>query len=103
LKNISTLQPEKIDDNFIDELAKEKYDFFFVLAYGKILPKKILDIPKLGVLNLHPSLLPQYRGPSPIMSAILDDQKETGISLIKIDEKMDHGPILIQKKIIVSE
>ncbi len=60
-------------------------------------------MPILGVLNLHPSLLPKYRGPSPIMSAILDDQKETGISLMKLDEEMDHGPILVQKKIKVNE
>jgi len=101
--NIKVLQPEKIDKDFIENLKKEKWDFFFVLAYGKILPKELLEIPKLKTLNLHPSLLPKYRGPSPIMSAILDDQKETGISIMELDEKMDHGPIIAQKKISVKE
>ncbi len=81
----------------------KKWDFFFVLAYGKILSKEILEIPKYGVLNLHPSLLPKYRGPSPIMSAILDDQKETGISLMLLDEKMDHGPIIAQQQFKITE
>jgi methionyl-tRNA formyltransferase len=101
--SVNILQPEKIDDNFIEKLKKEEWDFFFVLAYGKILPKSILEIPRLGVLNLHPSLLPKYRGPSPIMSAILDDQKETGVSIIKLDEGMDSGPILSQEKVFVQE
>ncbi len=110
---IEVLSPEKLDGEFLEEVKscaakggaaqkKEKY-LFFVLAYGKILKKNILDFPELGVWNLHPSLLPKYRGPSPIMSAILDDQKETGISLMLLDEKMDHGPILAQKKIFVEE
>ncbi len=107
--NIEVLQPEKIDENFMNELKERGsaalgiWDFFFVLAYGKILPVELLELPKLGTLNLHPSLLPKYRGPSPIMSAILDDQKNTGISIMKLDEKMDHGPILIQEKITVKE
>lgn len=97
------LKPKKIDNNFVNILKKEKYDFFFVLAYGKILPKEILDLSKLGTINLHPSILPAYRGPSPIMSAILDDQKETGLSLILLDEKMDHGPIIIQEEVKITE
>ena len=99
--NIEVLNPEKLDEKIIDKI--KSYDLFFVLAYGKILKKEILDLPKMGVWNLHPSLLPKYRGPSPIMSAILDDQKKTGISLMLLDEKMDHGPILSQQKIIVQE
>jgi methionyl-tRNA formyltransferase len=107
--NIDFLQPEKIDNDFFKELerrgfaAPQKNNFFFVLAYNKILPKKLLEIPSLGVVNLHPSLLPKYRGPSPIISAILDDQKETGFSLMLLDEKMDHGPILAQEKIKIDE
>jgi len=110
---IEVLTPERLSDEFLDELVastteggarpkNEKY-LFFVLAYGKILGKNILDFPELGVWNLHPSLLPKYRGPSPIMSAILDDQKNTGVSLMLLDEKMDHGPILAQRKIFVEE
>lgn len=96
-------QPEKIDQKFIQKLKKEEWNFFFVLAYGKILPIELLEIPKLGTLNLHPSLLPKYRGASPIISVILDDQKETGISIMKLDEGMDSGPIIFQEKIFVDE
>lgn len=74
-------------------------DLGIVVAYGEILPKKILDSFPLGVLNIHPSLLPKYRGPSPIQAAILNQDKETGITIIKLDDKMDHGSIVAQKKI----
>jgi len=70
-----------------------------VAAYGEIIPKKILQIPKYGCLNVHPSLLPKYRGASPLQSTILNGDKETGITLILITEKMDEGPILDQLKI----
>lgn len=68
-----------------------KLDLGIVAAYGEIIPKKILDLFPLGCLNLHPSLLPKYRGPSPIQAAILNGDKETGVTIIKLDEKMDHG------------
>ena len=104
---IKVLRPEKLDDKFLKELGDNnisaKNSLFFVLAYGKILKKEILDFPEFGIWNLHPSLLPKYRGPSPIMSAILNDDKKTGISLMFLDEKMDHGPILAQKKIKIKE
>lgn len=105
--NIKVLKPKNMDEKSqtqnLSFLFKENYDFFFVLAYGKILKKEILDIPKFGTINLHPSLLPKYRGPSPIISSILDDQKKTGLSLMLLDEKMDQGPILLQKKIEIIE
>jgi len=65
-------------------------------SYGKILPAETLAIPKHGILNIHPSLLPKYRGPSPIQAAILAGDKQTGVTIIKIDEKVDHGPIVSQ-------
>ena len=99
--DIPILAPSKINEEFLEKI--KDYDLFFVLAYGKILPKNLLELPKYGVLNLHPSLLPKYRGPSPIISAILNDQKKTGISLMLLDEKMDHGPILIQEKVEINE
>lgn len=77
--------------------ATTKYDLGIVSAYGEILPKKILDSFPLGVLNIHPSLLPKYRGPSPIQTAILNRDKETGVTIIKLDDKMDHGPIVAQE------
>lgn len=78
-------------------------DVFIVASYGKIIPKKILDIPPRKTLNIHPSLLPKYRGPSPLPSAMLDDAKDTGVSIMRLDEQMDHGPIIIQKNIHVNE
>ncbi len=100
---IPTLQPEKIDRQFINILRKEKYDVFILAAYGKILPKELLDIPTHGILNIHPSLLPRLRGPSPIRTAILNNERETGTSIIILDEKMDHGPIVAQESIEVTD
>ena len=74
-------------------------DLIIVAAYGKILPKEILEIPKYGCLNIHPSLLPKYRGPSPIQSAILNGEKETGTTIILMDEKIDHGKIIASEKL----
>jgi len=76
------------------KLKISQTDIFIVASYGKIIPKEILDIPKYGCLNIHPSLLPKYRGASPIQAAILNGDAETGVTIIKMDEKMDHGPVL---------
>ncbi len=76
---------------------------FIVASYGKIIPKEIIDMPPRKTLNVHPSLLPKYRGPSPLPSAILDDTKDTGVSIMRLDEEMDHGPIVAQKTIHVNE
>lgn len=101
---IDILQPEKInDDAFIKRLKAFESDFFVVAAYAKILPKAILDIPRLGTLGVHPSLLPKYRGASPIQSAILGGETTTGTTIYLIDEKTDHGPILAQRKLIDSK
>lgn len=98
--NIPTLKPQKLDEEFIkNHLSLLDSDLFIVAAYGKIIPQSILDIPKYGALNIHPSLLPKYRGPSPIQSAILNGDKTTGITIIKMDKQMDHGPIIYTKNI----
>jgi methionyl-tRNA formyltransferase len=86
--------PEKLDTHFQKELAMLQPDFFVVAAYGKILSKSVLEIPVQGALCIHPSLLPKYRGPSPIPQTILDGEKETGTTIIQMDEQADHGPIL---------
>ena len=86
--------PEKIDEKEIDLLTKTAPDIIIVAAYGLYLPSKIIDLPKFGCLNIHPSLLPKYRGPSPVISAILSDEKATGVSIIKINDKLDAGPML---------
>lgn len=84
------------DPNFGKELPTA--DLYVVSAYGKIIPKEILDIPKFGAINVHPSLLPRWRGPSPIQYTILEGDKEAGVTIMKVDERMDHGPILARQE-----
>jgi len=91
---VKFLQPQKLDDSFIGQLSKVNAQLFLLASYGKIIPQKVLDLPQHGTLNVHPSLLPKYRGPSPIQSQILADDKNVGVSIILLDEKMDHGPIV---------
>lgn len=102
MKGIKTFQPESLKELPIDSpLHTEAFDLFIVASYGKIIPENILNIPKHGVLNVHPSLLPQYRGPSPIESVLLDGKMTTGVSIMKLDKEMDHGPILVQNAFII--
>lgn len=96
---IQILQPEKLDEEFCNALLNTHADLFIIAAYAKILPKEILAIPRLGTIGVHPSLLPKYRGSSPIQSAILEGESETGVTLYLVDEKMDHGPILAQREL----
>lgn len=70
------------------------YDFFVVAAYGFILPKELLSLPRLGTIGVHPSLLPRHRGASPIQTTLLEGDRETGVSLFLVDEKVDHGPVI---------
>jgi methionyl-tRNA formyltransferase len=99
-RNIPVLQPEKLDRTFGFRLSA--FDVFLVVAYGKIIPKNILEIPRLGTLNIHPSLLPRLRGASPIQSAILTEEK-TGVTIMLLDEEMDHGPIVAQKEYVCTK
>lgn len=96
------LTPERLDSNFLSELKTHNPSLFVVASYGKIIPQNILDIPRNGALNIHPSLLPKYRGASPVPTTILNGDKTTGVTIIKMDEKMDHGPIVSTKKISLS-
>lgn len=102
-RGIPVFQPTKIDIDFISQLSTINCHLFIVAAYGKILPKALLNIPKHGTLNVHPSLLPKLRGPSPIRTAILNDDRDVGVSIMLLDEEMDHGSILAQKKVPVPE
>ncbi|MEK7579572.1 MAG: methionyl-tRNA formyltransferase [Patescibacteria group bacterium] len=98
--NIPVLQPTKLSDaDFLSNLKTESYDLFVIVAYGKIIPKEVLSLPRLGTLNMHPSLLPKHRGPSPIESQILSEKssRDVGVSIMLLDEEMDHGPVLAQK------
>jgi len=103
-KGIKVLGPLKLKDpQFIETIKNLLPDLIVVCAYGKILPKEILRIPKYGCWNIHASLLPKYRGASPINWAILEGEKETGITIMIMDEGLDTGPILLQKKIPILE
>lgn len=95
---IDIIQSEKLDDKTIGRIKALEPDLFIVAAYAKILPREVLSIPHLGTIGVHPSLLPAYRGASPIQSVILHGEKETGTSLYLMDDKMDHGPIFVQEK-----
>jgi methionyl-tRNA formyltransferase len=98
--NIPVLQPEKIKtEEFYSELKKCEPDMICVAAYGKILPKNILDLPPYGCINVHASLLPKYRGAAPINWAIVRGEKITGITTMMMDEGMDTGDILLQKEV----
>lgn len=93
--NIPVFQPEKLkDENLINSLKVFDCDVFIVIAYGKIIPDSILNIPKHKSLNIHGSLLPKLRGSSPIESAILTDERNTGATIIRMDSEMDHGPVV---------
>ncbi|OGC08334.1 methionyl-tRNA formyltransferase [candidate division WOR-1 bacterium RIFOXYD2_FULL_36_8] len=90
--------PGKIQDKlFIEKIKYLKPDLIIVVAYGKILPKEILEIPKHGAINLHASLLPKYRGAAPIQYALLNGEKETGITIMQLDEGLDTGEIILQE------
>ena len=100
--SITCFTPETIKNtNFVSELSVIKTDLFLVASYGKIIPKDILHLSKFGTLNIHPSLLPKYRGSSPLQSQILNNESNIGISIMLLDELMDHGPIIAQENIII--
>jgi methionyl-tRNA formyltransferase len=101
--NLKVLQPQNLKDpNFINELKKLSPDLIVVVAF-KILPKEVFSIPPLGTINVHASLLPKYRGAAPINWAIINGEKETGVTTFFIDEKVDAGNIILQKKIEIGQ
>jgi methionyl-tRNA formyltransferase len=97
--NLPVLQPEKLDDAFYTQFKDLAPDILIVAAYGKILPARFLDLPGFGAVNVHASLLPLYRGSSPIHNAIIDGRSETGITLMQMDSGMDTGAIITQKTV----
>ncbi len=97
------LQTEKINTPlWIEKISSLKPNLIVVVAFGQIIPQGILDIPSYGCINVHPSLLPKYRGASPLQEALLRGDTETGVTIMHMDANMDHGPILAQKKIHIS-
>ncbi len=96
---IPVVQPDNLrQERTIETLASLKPQAMVVVAYGRILPPEMLRVPPFGVLNVHPSLLPKYRGPSPVTEAILDGESKVGVTVMLLDEGMDTGPILAQKE-----
>lgn len=104
-KGLNILQPEKVRKNeeFITKIKDLKPDVICVVAYGKILPKEILDIPKYGCINVHGSLLPKYRGAAPIQWAVLNGDKETGITTMYMDVGMDTGDMILKEKVTIGD
>lgn len=104
-KNIDIYQPEKVRKNqeFIEKIKVLNPDVICVVAYGKILPKEILDIPQLGCINVHGSLLPQYRGAAPIQWAILNGDKKTGITTMYMDVGMDTGDMILKQEVEIGD
>lgn len=104
-KNIPIYQPQKIKNNqeFIDQMKFLKPDVICVVAYGKILPKEILEIPELGCINVHASLLPKYRGAAPIQWAVLNGDKKTGITTMYMDIGMDTGDMILKQEVEIGE
>lgn len=99
-KNIDFLQPESVKtDEFYNVLLSYNADLFVTCAYGKILPERILFIPKLGCINIHASLLPKYRGSAPIWHCIINGESETGITTMMTDKGMDTGDMLLKRSI----
>lgn len=100
--SLSVFQPASLrDEAEVERLATLNLDAIVVVAYRQILPQEILDIPKFGCLNIHPSLLPKYRGAAPVAAAILAGDEETGVSVMLMDSGMDTGPVVSQQKVSI--
>ena len=96
-RDVSVFQPTSLRDRTtLNPLTGTDFDLFVVVAYGKIIPEWLIDLPKHGTINVHPSLLPSLRGASPIRSALLEDRRDTGVTIMQMDSELDHGPIIAQ-------
>lgn len=104
-KKLKIYQPLKIKNNteFIEEMRKLNPDVICVVAYGTILPKSILEIPKFGCINVHASLLPNYRGAAPIQWAVLNGDKTTGVTTMYMDKGMDTGDIILKEEVEIGK
>ncbi|MDE5823855.1 MAG: methionyl-tRNA formyltransferase, partial [Lachnospiraceae bacterium] len=101
---IPVLQPFRIKTpEAVEELKRYEADVYVVAAFGQILSKQILEMPKFGCINIHASLLPKYRGAAPINQCIIDGEKETGVTIMQMDAGVDTGDILTQKKVIIED
>lgn len=100
--NIKVISPKRLREEY-DEIIDLKPDIIITCAYGQIVPKEVLDSPRLGCINIHASLLPKYRGASPIIHAIMDGEKETGITLMYMAEGLDTGDIIKSEKVVIED
>jgi methionyl-tRNA formyltransferase len=102
--DMSVIQPEKIKNNaeLREQLETVRPDAILVVAYGRIIPKWMLDLPRLGCINLHGSLLPKYRGAAPIQWAVANGESTTGVTTMRIDEGLDTGPMLLAEKVRIA-
>ncbi len=99
-RDIEVIKPSTLkDESLVAELKNTDWDLFIVAMYAKIIPRAVLDIPRLGCLNVHPSLLPRFSGPSPVLSAILADERTTGVCVMEMVEELDAGPVVAQARI----
>ena len=101
--NLTMLQPKRLDDSFLNLLVDLTPDLLIVVAFGQIIPGKVLSSAKWGGINIHGSLLPQYRGSAPIQWAVINNEKTTGLTTMFMDEGLDTGPILMQQEVDVLE
>lgn len=102
-ENIKVSTPLKLrDEKFLNELRDLKPDLLVLASYGKIIPKEVLIIPKIGSLNVHPSLLPLWRGASPIQATIMAGDKKTGVTIMEMEEKLDTGKIILQEELVLT-
>lgn len=103
-KNLTVLHPKNLrDPELIATLGAAGADVFVVVAYGRIIPREVFDMPRLGTVNVHPSLLPRYRGAAPIPWALVNGETETGVTIQRINERLDAGDIILQEKIAVGD
>lgn len=103
-KGIEIIQPKKMkDEEIINKIKEINPDLIVVVAYGKIIPNEIIEIPKYGIINVHSSLLPKYRGASPIHSAILNGDTESGVSIMYIEEELDAGDVILKEYCEITE
>lgn len=98
--SLRVYEPAKLKE-FARQMAGESFDLFALASYGRILPQSLLDVPKLGALNVHPSLLPKYRGATPIQSALRNGDTETGVTIMLMDAGMDTGDIVLQERVAI--
>lgn len=103
-RNITVFQPATLKNaDDLTPLTAEQFDFFVVFAYGKIIPQWLINLPKYGTINAHPSLLPKLRGASPIRSTLLSNLSAAGVTIMQMDAELDHGPILYQQPVMLPE